>query len=99
MSDEISIDPRFSGGQGPDTFGPLYVPFVGEDGEIEEVLCAPADGSAGMTMTTEETTIAVLAYKIGDLGVYAPADAALLRTLAASFITMANELDAGGTVQ
>lgn len=100
MSEQnTTLDPRFISEQGPDTFGPLNVPFVDEEGDPENVLCAPADGSAGMVLTTDEMRIGIVALRFGDVGIYAPTDAGLLRNLAASYLNMADELDGGSAVQ
>jgi hypothetical protein len=77
--------------------GPIPIPFVMEDGSLQEVFCVPADYMQSTTLTDGGETIGVLAVASDAIGIYAPAGPTQLRNIAAGLIAMADEIEAAST--
>jgi hypothetical protein len=71
----------------------IVLPFPKDGGEFEEAECLPA--TASCSCVDRDQNVGLVALSVGDVGIYAPCEPKMLRTMAAAYLAMADEIDGG----
>lgn len=94
---ETVYDPEYVTGRSRINGGPENYPLSYADGSLKERPCVPANSSIAFIDANEDQTDmkAVVAYRVGDIGVYVTYQEQDLRTFIASLTSMADTMAEG----